>query len=154
MSRPTAVCVDLDGTLCNTSHRDWMLQEPQIDWDGYSRACTDDIPVPATVRLVELLQRQHTIIFISGRSMVAFPQTLAWLQANLKLKAKLKLAMRPEGSRIPNDQLKREMITEIHENGYEVVLLIEDNEKTKKALEEIVPVLLVARNGVSDTSSF
>jgi ribonuclease J len=77
------VCVDLDSTLCDTSHRHHLVlpgdERPNTDWVAYSLACSDDAPIPGTCRLLHLLSAHYRIVVVSSRDEQARTLTEAWL---------------------------------------------------------------------------
>jgi ribonuclease J len=77
------VCVDLDSTLCDTSHRHHLVlpgeERPNTDWVAYSLACSDDAPIPGTCRLVRLLSAHYRIVIVSSRDEQSRSLTEAWL---------------------------------------------------------------------------
>ena len=57
------VLVDLDGTVCDASHRAHMIHgSEKPDWESYSLACYADKPVHGVIRLVRELQDAGNII--------------------------------------------------------------------------------------------
>jgi hypothetical protein len=77
------VTIDLDSTLCNTGHRHHMIDRVNgTDWNAYSLACVDDLPIMGMVRTAQLLAALPDVEVhaLSGRNAVAAQQTLAWLQ--------------------------------------------------------------------------
>lgn len=79
------VCVDLDSTLCDTSHRHHLVlpgeERDNSDWVAYSLACADDAPIAGTCRLVRLLAADYRIVLVSSRDEQARTLTEAWLEA-------------------------------------------------------------------------
>lgn len=77
------VCVDLDSTLCDTSHRHHLVldgdERVNTDWVAYSLACADDAPIEGTCRLVRLLSAYYRIVLVSSRDEQARTLTEAWL---------------------------------------------------------------------------
>jgi ribonuclease J len=82
-SKRGTICVDLDSTLCDTSHRHHLVlpgeERPNTDWVAYSLACSDDAPIPGTCRLVRLLSAHYRIVVVSSRDEQARALTEAWL---------------------------------------------------------------------------
>lgn len=80
---PTAFC-DLDSTIADTAHRHHLvagrLEGKPVDWVAYSTACVDDVPIPGTIRLLQLLKYFGVyIVLLSGRDVSATEQTKDWL---------------------------------------------------------------------------
>lgn len=142
------VIVDLDGTLCDTEHRHHLIHwdNEVMDWNAYSLACVDDLPVMAPIRLVQHLVHTHRIVILSGRQDIALDQTVAWLETHEVPYDELHL--RREGDRRRNPQYKRDFVRRRIRNGDRVAFAIDDHAGVAEALQEIgVPTILVAPNG-------
>lgn len=77
------ITVDLDSTLCDTGHRHHMIdRENGTDWNAYSLACVDDVPVLGMVKVVQLLASLGNVELhgLSARNAVASDNTLDWLR--------------------------------------------------------------------------
>lgn len=48
------VIFDLDGTLCDITHRLHFIEGDNKDWDGFYKACPADIPKPAIIELAAM----------------------------------------------------------------------------------------------------
>lgn len=76
------VTFDLDSTLCNTGHRHHMIDRVNgTDWDAYSMACVDDVPVAGLVTACRLLALVPNIVIhgLSARMEVANENTMKWM---------------------------------------------------------------------------
>ena len=77
------VCVDLDSTLADTSHRHHMVlpgdQRDGTDWVAYSLACEEDKPIEGACQLVRILSRDHRIVVLSRRDEASRELTSRWL---------------------------------------------------------------------------
>jgi predicted secreted acid phosphatase len=145
-----AVTFDLDSTIADTLHRQWMVDEIMAKkpgaptWDDYSMECVDDTPIAGTVALMRMLSSQGMLIFIvTGRSAAAKTMTRHWLEQNdIPCDA---LVMRPAGDRTPNGKFKVEKIRYLAELDYKVILHVEDSPDIAKYIQEHtgIPVLLV-----------
>jgi len=146
-ARRGTVCVDLDSTLCDTSHRHHLVlpgdERANTDWVAYSMACENDAPIEGTCRLVRLLATQFRIVLVSSRDEQSRALTEGWLAA--------------QG--IPFDELilggvddapaglaefKVHHVGALLERGEQVALVIDDMPGLPAALEPLgVPVLTV-----------
>jgi predicted secreted acid phosphatase len=142
-----AVICDLDGTLCDTSHRKHIIEgqdQDTADWDAYSLACDGDTVVEGVAVLVQILaQKGVAIAFASGRSEKARQKTETWLrQHHIAWRS---LTMRQEGDYLSNPELKLRVADELEKCGYLVVLVIDDSLKVAAAFKERqIPTLLVS----------
>lgn len=152
---PCAV-FDLDSTVADTFHRQWMVEEittkpkfpGQKTWDDYSMECAKDTPMAGTVTLMRLLSAEAglLIFIVTGRSSRAKTITRHWLlQNHIPCDA---LLMRPEGDRTPNGEYKVAMIEKMRSLGYEPVIAFEDWAECGDYItkETGVPVVLVNPN--------
>lgn len=155
------VIFDLDSTLADTRHRQWMVplikqrkgDSRPIDnsptWDTYSLACTGDTPIAGTVALARFLDWRcydgmPLLAIVTGRSESARTDTENWLQA-YKVPYD-RLIMRPAGDRTPNPVFKVDVIDKLRDDGHEVVLFVDDYAAVADAIRHYhpdIPVLLV-----------
>jgi len=78
--KPSAIIVDLDGTLCNIDHRlDHVRKEGRKDWHSFFEGMADDTPNQWCVDIVEGLSSMHQIVYCSGRPDSYRTQTAEWL---------------------------------------------------------------------------
>lgn len=78
------VLCDLDGTLCDISHRLHFIQSSPKDYGGFFSTVLGDSP---RVPVIEWLRALHAsgefvIVIVSGRSEAAAKDTLEWLSRN------------------------------------------------------------------------
>jgi predicted secreted acid phosphatase len=151
-----AVGFDLDSTIANTYHRQWMVEEIQTKpkfpgqktWDDYSMACADDTPIEGTVALMRMLSAEAglLIFIITGRSAAAEALTRHWLNRHhIPCDA---LVMRPTGDRTANGKFKVEQIRKCADLGYKVTLFVEDYPDAAEYITKHtgIPCLLVNAN--------
>src|SRR5215469_1058342 len=141
------VLFDLDSTIADTYHRQWMVPEIKAGngptWDDYSMACSDDKPIEGVISMLRMLSDAGKLIFIvTGRSDAARDLTQEWLKQNhVPWDA---LLMRKAGDRTPNGTYKRAAIKKIEDAGYEPVLFVEDYPAVADEIRATgLPVLLV-----------
>ncbi len=126
------VIFDLDGTLANIDHRLHFVQNGNKDWDGFYAACVDDVPKPAIVELALMCDDAgHEIIISSGRSENVRAETVAWLEAHgVPYSA---LLMRPNGSFVPDQALKKAWLDQGKLGAKEDILfVVEDRDRMVK----------------------
>jgi predicted secreted acid phosphatase len=152
-----AVGFDLDSTIANTYHRQWMV--PAIlakgpgapTWDDYSMECANDTPIEGTVALMRMLSSAgHLIFIITGRSAAAEALTRHWLNRHhIPCDA---LLMRPAGDRTANGKYKVQQIRKAADLGYKVTLFVEDWPEAGDYITEHtgIPCLLVNANYPAD----
>lgn len=134
----TAVLVDLDGTLCDTRHRDHILP----DWHQHSLACVDDPPISANIQMVNELAMRHVLILCSGRGDHARLETENWCRRH-GVEFDL-ILLRAQGDITDNSTYKLNRVKEMEAQGYTFVLAVEDYPKAATVLIEYgIPTVLV-----------
>ena len=140
--------LDLDGTICDTRHRDHMIaaNRADTDWCAYSLACAEDRPVPGVVALISRLPGLK--IILTGRHEQARRLTERWLSREGV--SYDQLLMRPEGDNRENVAFKVAEVRTLRKQGFDIVLAIDDYRPIAEALyaDFRIPTVLVARNGV------
>ncbi len=128
-----AYLFDIDGTLANGRHRLHHIEKAPKDWDAYFAACGDDEPI---THIVELARELHApfwtaIVLVSGRSDVCRAETEAWLKRhNIPYDA---VYMREAGDHTDDDKLKIQMLAQIRNDGYEVIMAFDDRNRVVQA---------------------
>ena len=144
-ARRTTVCVDLDSTLCDTSHRHHLVDEVRenTDWVAYSLACSDDARIEGTCRLVRLLAEHHRIVLVSSRDEQARALTEAWLAEHDVPFDELILGG-VDGAPAGLEDFKAHHVAALIARGETVELVIDDLRTLPEALEPLgVPVVTV-----------
>ena len=142
--RRSTVCVDLDSTLCDTSHRHHMVldgdERVNTDWVAYSLACADDARIEGTCRLVRMLAEHHKIVLISSRDEQARSLTEAWLAEHNVPYDELILG---DGT-VGLEEFKAHHVAALIERGETVELVIDDLTTLPATLAPLgIPVLTV-----------
>lgn len=122
MVKPPAIICDLDGTLCNVSHRlHFVRTEPGVkkDWKGFFDNIQGDTVNSWCADILKHLSKNYQIVYCSGRPDDRKRDTLAWLEKeNLfsfdhtyvgGLKQDAKLYMRPRNDS-RDDSIVKEII--------------------------------------------
>lgn len=127
-----AIICDLDGTLCDVSHRRHFVSNGNKNYDAFNSACVDDPcvePIRQLLFIVDCLNyhaslEKIAIILCSGRGNEWRQETVEWLQYfNVPF---TELYMRAEKDYRSDVIVKREMLNEIRNEGYEVLFTIDD----------------------------
>ena len=100
---------DIDGTICDISHRLHFIQQKPADWHSFFAACGYDEPIDDVVSLLRFLHTGgHFIALITGRSDECRKQTLEWLERYVvNFDA---LYMRREGDHRQDSVVKSELL--------------------------------------------
>lgn len=129
----THVVVDLDGTLCNSAHRDHLAQAGQ--WDEFHSRLMEDKPHYDVLQVITVLADRYKIIALTGRSANFYLKTVEWLNEHM---APIDhVMMRPALDFTPDHQLKPRMLDEYftsREAALDCVLCIfDDRDKVVEA---------------------
>lgn len=136
-----AVVFDLDGTICDTRHRQHIIDEPPEHdrWLRYSMACAGDTPIEP---MRELAQRcGRGIILLTGRNEQARALTERWL-VDPGFLGWRRLIMRADGDHRPNPEWKAAKVAELLSEGICVTLMVDDHPGSCEAVGKLgVPTL-------------
>lgn len=142
-----AVIFDLDGTLCNTDHRQHFLEGEKKDWKSFNAACADDKPNKWCINLIKAMHiTGHEIVFITGRSLEYFDQTVAWIEAYIG-KFDFSLYMRPDRDFKKDTEVKIKLYKDHVEPRCDVAFVVEDRKQVVDAWREIGLVCLQCAPG-------
>ena len=115
--RPTAVLVDLDGTLATR-----VTDRSPYDWQRVG----EDAPVAAVVAAVRALHAAgHPIIVLSGRDEECRRQTESWLTHHLDVPYEHLLMRRARDNR-RDDVVKRELYERFVRKRYDILFVLDD----------------------------
>lgn len=137
-----AVVFDIDGVLANADERQHMINGKDCNWPAFFAACGQDRVIDETSRLLEVIGADTKIILLTGRPIGIEAQTLEWLTRN-KLRWDL-LIMREHGTYESSLIFKREAVRTLKNNGFDLRLAFEDDQKNLEMLEdEGVPCIYI-----------
>lgn len=132
-----AILIDLDGTLCNVSHRVHFVQETPPNWPAFFDACADDVPNPAVAALVAMaIQAHYSILYVSGRPDTYRTPTEAWLSQH-GLDYHTRLLMRSAGDYRPDQIVKRELYDTFIAGRFDVAFTVDDRANVVKMWREL-----------------
>lgn len=122
------VVFDLDGTLALNGHRQHFLDQSPKDWASWHAAClADTLCIPVLRALEAHVQAGHRVEIWTGRSGVAFLDTILWLESN-GIGVGLLKRMRPDKDHQPDVSLKRAWLREERERGGGPDLVYDDRD--------------------------
>lgn len=125
------VIVDVDGTVSNSDHRQYLLQSEPKQWDAFFEACDGDSPHSDICRLVfELWNIGYDIVFCSGRTESTRQKTRDWLAqwVHPDIAARSHLLMRKDGDHRHDIHIKPELVAESGINLKDVAFILEDRD--------------------------
>ena len=130
-----AVLVDIDGVLSDATGRQHFLEEhSRRNWRAFFDACGDDPLIGEVARLLELLDRDLTVVLLTGRPARVRPQTLAWLE-RYGVRWDM-LIMRNAGDYAAAREFKRQTVGELRAFGFDLRLAFEDDRRNLEMFHE------------------
>lgn len=127
MKRKSFIC-DLDGTLCDTSHRQHLVEAKK--WDAFYSAMDQDKlndPIAAIVR--NMSDAGHPVIFVSGRPAAYRRKTEIWLQLHAGFVDSYRLHMRPDGDFRKDSIVKEEIYKRDIKPFFDILFCIDDRKQ-------------------------
>ena len=133
----SAIIIDLDGTLCDVSHRVHFVKEQPPNWPAFFDACADDTPNAAVVALYRaMLTSYHQIIYVSGRPETHRRHTEVWLERH-RLNGHTALLMRPTDDYRPDTEIKRELFGKYISGRYTILFTVDDRSSVVKMWRDL-----------------
>jgi uncharacterized HAD superfamily protein len=134
------IVVDLDGTLCNSAHREHLARAGQ--WDEFHSLLGDDKPWEDVAKVLPLLSETFAIVALTGRNEKWRNATLKWLVNNDQLDQHIDyLLMRPDNDFRSDAVLKPALLDEFLDDQKvthaEVLFILEDRDKMVEAWREL-----------------
>lgn len=126
------VIFDLDGTLCDITHRMHFIENGNKDWDGFYKACWMDAPKLPIIEINNMcFDANHNIIISSGRSENVRNETIQWLKEHHVYYDDL--MMRPNACFVPDQALKKAWLDQGKMGPIENILfVVEDRDRMVK----------------------
>jgi phosphoglycolate phosphatase-like HAD superfamily hydrolase len=122
---------DLDGTICDCSHRIHLIQQSPKDWDTFFSRCHLDAPIPHIIEMARRLNVTTQIVFVSGRSDQCRTETKIWLRQHGL--PSTNLYMRKEGDHRDDDVIKIELLNDLRADGFEPIMAFDDRDRVVAA---------------------
>jgi hypothetical protein len=121
------VVFDLDGTICDDTHRRHHLKKP--DFPAYNIACVDDLPKIATLAILGALVTSGRRCEIwSGRDNAQLRATANWFvrHAPWVVAAEIEIKLRPDGDYRSSAALKEAWLDAVIAEGGSVLMAFDD----------------------------
>lgn len=124
----TAIICDLDGTLCEITHRLHHVTNGGHDWEAFFAGIPDDDLCVPVAEILSAFGRwdEHAILLVSGRPEKCRQMTQDWL-AKHRINYD-ELHMRPDRDSRADHIVKSEILDSIIQDGYEPFLSIDDRQ--------------------------
>jgi hypothetical protein len=117
------IICDLDGTLCDHTHRKHLSH---IDFEKYNGGLHLDTPRRAIVEILSLMGEKYDITLLTGRPEQYRSETIKWLD-NVHDVCWHDLLMRPTGDMRSDTVLKADMLIQ-HCKPDDVLFILEDRD--------------------------
>lgn len=143
MTKPTAVIVDVDGTLCDVSSvRHHVLTRPK-NFEAFHEGSLHCPPHQRALDYVsEAADEGHDILIVTGRMAMWRDNTVEWLRDNMP-RGWVGLWMRPQGDYRTDVEVKREIHTELAKR-WDIVGAIDDNPSIVALWQELgIPTVVM-----------
>ena len=104
------VVIDLDGTLCDLTHRQHYVETSPKNWDAFFDGCKDDALFPWCKALIDGMNSVgYFVAIVSGRPERCRTATEKWLKDNEVVWDELYF-VREDGDHAPDDLLKEQWL--------------------------------------------
>jgi len=124
-----AYIFDIDGTLCDCTHRLCHIQSEPKNWDKFYGSIGDDAPIKDVIRVAEALNKQgYSILLVTGRPDNLMIDTIGWFKWNTSLKID-GLFFRKKGDYRPDSVIKKEMYETKIKDNFNVLGVFEDRKQ-------------------------
>jgi FMN phosphatase YigB (HAD superfamily) len=106
--------LDIDGTLADISHREYLIDTDDPDWDSFfdSELILMDKPIKEAQSVFkEIKDDFEDIVYVTGRPERTRKATKKWLEQHFDhLVEDTNLLMRADGDTRPNKEVKKELL--------------------------------------------
>lgn len=121
-----AAIVDIDGVLSDASHRQWHLDGPRRDWDGFFEAASGDALLAHHAELVRCLDPGLQVVLLTARPFRLRRLTLAWIEQH-GLRWDLLALRGPTQDMLHSVRFKRWALAALRSYGFTPVFALEDD---------------------------
>lgn len=134
-----AIIVDLDGTLCDSSHRVHFVQKKPKDWESFYKQCVNDKPNLWCLKICQAFQdMDHEILFVTGRPEKYREITNRWLVHNVTGSVLCgHLLMRPTGDFRVDTEVKKEIYDKYIKDRFSILFCLDDRPQVARMWREI-----------------
>jgi len=119
------IVFDIDGTVSDSRHRQFHIEQAEPDWPAFFGASGLDAPLPEGIELARRYTEDHRLMWLTGRPARYRAITVQWLLDH-RLPAR-PLFMRPDRDRRPAPVFKAERLSRLAE-GRDISLVVDDDD--------------------------
>lgn len=135
------IVFDIDGVLADNRHRFKLIEQPKKDWDMYYDLMGADPVIEPMAEILDKLAMEHNIFLCTGRPSKYRQRTKSWLESAGLWDQVYRLFMRPDGSFLPNPDIKREHAKIITEEYGPIHMVFEDDPRSVAVWKEFAHVV-------------
>jgi phosphoglycolate phosphatase-like HAD superfamily hydrolase len=143
--KPYIIC-DLDGTLCDISHREHHAQGKKKNWPKFFAGVKDDSINEVVAAILEKFRDTHDIIFLSGRPEKCREDTVQWMIKHAGIKD-AEIHMRADGDFRNDAIVKAEIYAPIEARRGKPFFILDDRDRVVQMWRERGLVCLQVANG-------
>jgi len=123
------IIVDIDGTISDSDHRIHYIRTKPKNWKKFFEESKHDPVYQDVYWIINLLHLTgNTVLFVTARPESEREQTIQWLTKHELIQKSEKLYMRPNGDYRDDYIVKKDLLNEIREDGYDPFLALDDRE--------------------------
>ncbi len=128
---PKDKCIifDLDGTLCDVSHRRQFVATKPRNWDAWNKGISQDKPVYQVLGMFQVLKYLFPIFFVSGRSDDYRDVTVKWLEKHGIMEDDYNGLYMRKYQDHRDDAIVKAEIADIIEKDYEIFAVFDDRKR-------------------------
>lgn len=124
-----AIIVDIDGTLANCDHRQWIVKDrpyEKKDYDYFYQNLENDEPYHFCKEIIRRFIIDHKIIFITGRPKRFEQATRQWLWKHVGLTNQYEIFFKEDDDLRHDTDFKSEVYFKKIRDSHQIVLVLED----------------------------
>jgi len=134
-----AVIFDLDGTICDCTHRLHLIQGENKDWEKFHDECINDEPIESMIDLLDtiVIDGCNKVVFCTTRPDTTKDVTIEWISRNTAMfGCEVNILMRKSGDHRPDHVIKLENLENSGLTPEKVLFIVEDRKQVVVALRD------------------
>ena len=134
-----AVIFDLDGTICDCTHRLHLIQGKNKDWEKFHDESINDEQIESMIDLLDtiIVDGCNKVVFCTTRPDTTKDVAIEWISRNTAMFGdEVNILMRKSGDHRPDHVIKLENLEKAGLTPDKVSFIVEDRASVVKALRE------------------
>ncbi len=130
LSYQDCIIFDIDGFFADCSHRLHHIEKTPSDWESFFAGVGEDTPILHNLMILIAMKRAYscTTILMTGRPESSREKTEHWFRKLGSLVNYDALKMRDTGDYRPDHVVKREMLNQLRDLGYNILMAFDDRQ--------------------------